>query len=196
MTTGCLCTEGDRAHTAAIGGVEGRGAGRAPSSRRGCGSCSARVGTRRSRRCGPTARRGSRASSSRMVSSGSGRCRARKGADLRRDPRFALRGPAFHPQEGKEAGSPGEAKIAGRAVPARPAGEGPAGDLFRADISEVVATRLNREATLLVIESWTPQRGLRVVERECRGTPSKPHVRRRTHCPKRSGDSRGGLTDP
>src|SRR5262249_39953547 len=40
---------------------------------------------------------------------------ARKGADLRRDPRFALHGPAFHPQEGKEAEWPGEAKIAGRA---------------------------------------------------------------------------------
>jgi Pyridoxamine 5'-phosphate oxidase len=95
---------------------------------------------------------------------------ARKGADLRRDPRFALHGPTFHPQEGQEAGWPGEAKIAGRAVLARPGGEGPGegpgGDLFLADISEVVATALNPEATLLVIESWTPQRGRRVVERE------------------------------
>jgi hypothetical protein len=91
---------------------------------------------------------------------------ARKGADLRRDPRFALHGPAFHPQEGKEAEWPGEAKIAGRAVLAGPIGEGPAGDQFVADISEVVITRLNPEATLLVIESWTPQRGLRAVERE------------------------------
>src|SRR5262252_7742995 len=91
---------------------------------------------------------------------------ARKGADLRRDPRFALHGPAFHPQDGKEAEWPGEAKIAGRAVPAGPIGEGPAGDLFLADISEVVITRLNPAATLLVIESWTPHGGLRVVERE------------------------------
>jgi hypothetical protein len=35
-----------------------------------------------------------------------------------------------------------------------------------ADISEVVTIRLNPEATLLLIESWTPQRGLRLVERE------------------------------
>ena len=97
---------------------------------------------------------------------------ARKGADLRRDPRFALHGPTFHPQEGNEAEWPGEAKIAGRAVPAGPADagtdgdEGTEGDLFLADISEVVTTRLNPAATLLVIESWTPQRGLRVVERE------------------------------
>jgi len=91
---------------------------------------------------------------------------ARKDADLRRDPRFALHGPAFHPQEGKEAEWPGEAKIAGRAVLADPIGDGPAEGLFLADISEVVITRLNPEATLLVIESWTPQRGRRVVERE------------------------------
>ena len=91
---------------------------------------------------------------------------ARKGADLKRDPRFALHGPAAHPQEGNEAAWPGEAKIAGRAVLAGPISEGPAGDLFVADISEVVITRLNPEATLLVIESWTPQRGLRVAERE------------------------------
>jgi hypothetical protein len=91
---------------------------------------------------------------------------ARKGADLRRDPRFALHGPVFHPQDGREAEWPGEAKIAGRAVPAGPIGAGPDGDLFVADISEVVITHLNPEATLLVIESWTPSRGLRVVERE------------------------------
>jgi hypothetical protein len=66
-----------------------------------------------------------------------------------------LHGPAFHPQQGKEAGWPGEAKIAGRAVLAGLIGEGPAGDLFLADISQVVATRLNPGATVLVIESWT-----------------------------------------
>jgi hypothetical protein len=91
---------------------------------------------------------------------------ARKGADLKRDPRFALHGPTSHPQEGKEADWPGEAKIAGRAILVGPIGEGPAGDLFVADISEVVTIRLNPEATLLLIESWTPQRGLRVAERE------------------------------
>ena len=93
---------------------------------------------------------------------------ARKGADLRRDPRFALHGPAFHPVEGKEADWPGEAKIAGRAVPVGDgsAGDGAEADMFRADISEVVVTHLNPAATLLIVESWTPQRGLRVTERE------------------------------
>jgi hypothetical protein len=91
---------------------------------------------------------------------------SRKGADLRRDPRFALHGPTSHPGEGKEAEWLGEAKIAGRAVPAGSGDEGPAGGLYVADIAEVVVTRLNSAATLLMIESWTPQRGLRVVERE------------------------------
>ena len=91
---------------------------------------------------------------------------ARKGADLRRDPRFALHGPVVHPVEGREAEWPGEAKIAGRALPAGPVGDAADGELYRADIELVVITHLNPEATLLVIESWTPDRGLRVVERE------------------------------
>lgn len=93
---------------------------------------------------------------------------ARKGADLRRDPRFALHGPTVHPAEGKENEWPGEAKIAGTAIPAGPVtGDGqPEGELFVADITEVVVTRLNPEATKLVVESWTPARGLRVIERE------------------------------
>lgn len=96
---------------------------------------------------------------------------ARKGADLRRDPRFALHGPTFHPVEGKEAEWSGEAKIAGRAIPAGPVpseegGEVPDGEMFVADIGEVVVTGLNEEATMLVVESWTPDRGLRRVSRE------------------------------
>ena len=96
---------------------------------------------------------------------------ARKGADLERDPRFALHGPTFHPEEGKEGDWPGEAKVAGRtlpvgAVPTDEAGEPPDGQLFVADITEVVITALNADATRLVVESWTPQRGLRRVERD------------------------------
>jgi hypothetical protein len=96
---------------------------------------------------------------------------ARKGADLRRDPRFALHGPTFHPEEGKEREWPGEAKIAGRAVPAGPVRTGetsdqPDGEMFVADITEVVITGLNDDATKLVVESWTPARGFRRVERD------------------------------
>ena len=96
---------------------------------------------------------------------------ARKLADLERDPRFALHGPTFHPEEGKEGEWPGEAKITGRAIPEGPGttdggSEQPEGQLFAADITEVVITGLNPEATRLVVESWTPERGRRRVERD------------------------------
>jgi len=91
---------------------------------------------------------------------------ARKGADLRRDPRFALHSSTVDPVEGSEADWPGEAKISGRAVFDGPLSEGPDGDRFQADIAEVVLTHLNEEATLLVIEWWTPAQGLRRVDRE------------------------------
>lgn len=95
---------------------------------------------------------------------------ARKGADLERDPRFALHGPTFHPEEGKESDWPGEAKIAGRAIPAGPlttdeTSDQADGEMFVADIMEVVITRLNAEATRLVVELWTPELGRRSVER-------------------------------
>jgi hypothetical protein len=95
---------------------------------------------------------------------------ARKGADLRRDPRLALHGPTFHPVEGQEGEWPGEAKVTGRALPAGHVGgedgDAASGDLFHVDISEVVITRLNDEATRLVVEWWTPEGGLRHVERD------------------------------
>ena len=91
---------------------------------------------------------------------------ARKGADLRRDSRFALHSATVDPVEGAEAQWPGEAKISGRAVAAGPVTEGPDGDRFHADIAEVVHTHLNEAATMLVVEWWTPARGLRRIERE------------------------------
>ena len=91
---------------------------------------------------------------------------ARKGADLRRDPRFALHSATIDPIEGSEAEWPGEGKISGRAIAAGALGEGAAGDRFHADIVEVVHTHLNEAATMLVVEWWTPTHGLRRVERE------------------------------
>jgi hypothetical protein len=91
---------------------------------------------------------------------------ARKGADLGRDPRFALHSATIDPVEGAEAQWPGEAKISGRAIYARPLTEGSDGDRFYADIAEVVHTHLNEKATMLVVEWWTPTRGLRRIERE------------------------------
>jgi hypothetical protein len=96
---------------------------------------------------------------------------ARKGADLERDARFALHGPTFHPEEGKEKDWPGEAKIAGRAIRDSPVvtdkvNDEPDGDLFIADISEIVITALNAEGTKLVVESWAPDRGRQRIERD------------------------------
>lgn len=91
--------------------------------------------------------------------------RARKGADLRRDPRFALHSATVDPIEGSEAQWPGEAKISGRALAAGQIGEGSDGDRFRADIAEVVHTHLDEKATMLVVDWWTPAHGLRRIER-------------------------------
>lgn len=91
---------------------------------------------------------------------------ARKGADLLRDPRFALHSATVDPVDGAEAQWPGEAKISGRAIVAGPSTAGPPADRFIADIDEVVHTHLNEAATMLVIEWWTPEDGLRRVERE------------------------------
>jgi pyridoxamine 5'-phosphate oxidase-like protein len=87
---------------------------------------------------------------------------SRKGADLRRDPRFALHSATVDPVKGAEAQWPGEAKISGRAI----AAEGTDSDRFRADISDVVHTHLDPEATKLVVEWWTPARGMQRIERE------------------------------
>jgi pyridoxamine 5'-phosphate oxidase-like protein len=90
---------------------------------------------------------------------------ARKGLDLRRDPRFALHSATVDPVEGSEAQWPGEAKISGRAIAAGPITNGPEGDRFQADIAAVVHTHLNTEATMLVVEWWTPTQGRRRIER-------------------------------
>lgn len=91
---------------------------------------------------------------------------ARKGDDLRRDPRFALHSATVDPVEGAEAKWPGEAKISGWAVAAGPTTEGADGERFHADIAAVVHTHLDDLATLLVVEWWMPGRGLRRIERE------------------------------
>jgi hypothetical protein len=91
---------------------------------------------------------------------------SRKGADLHRDPRFALHSATVEPVEGSEAAWPGEAKISGRAIAAGPVHTGPDSDRFRADVAVVVHIHLNAEATLLVVDWWTPTRGLQRIERE------------------------------
>ena len=89
---------------------------------------------------------------------------ARKGADLTTGSAVRPAWPDISPargERGRVAGRGEDRRAGGLAGPAEPDG-----GQFVADICEVVITRLNPEATLLVIESWTPQRGLRVTERE------------------------------
>lgn len=92
---------------------------------------------------------------------------SRKLADLHRDQRFALHSATVDPVEDDEGAWPGEAKIAGRAIPEGViTGEGaPAGEMFVADVTEVVFVHLDRAATKLIVEWWTPDGGRRKVER-------------------------------
>ncbi len=93
---------------------------------------------------------------------------ARKARDLQRDPRVAIHSGTIDLELAH-----GDAKIAGRAVEVRDAalwravnGEETLPDesyLFRIDVSEVVLTRV--EGDELVIESWAPARGLRLLRR-------------------------------
>ena len=95
---------------------------------------------------------------------------SRKLADLIRDPRFALHGPTFHPEEGRESEWPGEAKIAGSAIAEAPLGA-PAdhetdGEMFVADVHEVVITSLSADGSKLAVEWWTPEGGRQRIERD------------------------------
>lgn len=81
-----------------------------------------------------------------------------KSADIRRDARLAVHSPTVDTPEDDPASWAGEAKISGRGVeaPGEP-GKGASGR-FRIDVREVVLTRVDGG---LVIESWTPDGGLR-----------------------------------
>lgn len=89
---------------------------------------------------------------------------ARKGADLRRDPRFALHA-APADQSGGDLGE-GDLKVSGRAVWNGPLSGPVAGDGFRVDLTEVAWVGLNDARNRLVVRWWTPSSGLRSVERE------------------------------
>ncbi len=86
-----------------------------------------------------------------------------KAVDLRREPRLAIHGPTEDPPVGNAGAWKGEAKIAGIATEVD---SGTAAHRFLIDIQEAVITRLNDNGDRLVVESWNPVRGYRVVERE------------------------------
>ncbi len=96
---------------------------------------------------------------------------ARKARDLQRDPRFALHSGSDEPADWK-----GDAKLAGIAeevtdadrveeVNGESAPSGPS-HLFRLDLREVSTVGLNDKRNAIVIDVWTPERGVRRIERE------------------------------
>ncbi len=95
---------------------------------------------------------------------------ARKARDLQRDPRFGLHTGSDEPADWK-----GDAKLAGVAeeitdpdqveeVNGDSAPPGPS-HLFRLDLREVSTVGLNDERNAIVIDVWTPERGVRRIER-------------------------------
>jgi hypothetical protein len=86
-----------------------------------------------------------------------------KALDLQRDPRIAIHSPTNDPPAENPAGWKGEAKIAGTATKVD---SGSSAHRFLIDIQEAAITRLNEAGNRLVVESWNPARGYRVLERE------------------------------
>ena len=93
---------------------------------------------------------------------------ARKALDLQRDPRFALHSGSDEPDDWS-----GDAKLAGvveeitdpdrlRAINGE---EHSDSHLFRLDLREVSTVGLDDGRTKLVIDVWTPERGVRRIER-------------------------------
>jgi hypothetical protein len=93
---------------------------------------------------------------------------ARKAHDLQRDPRFALHSGSADPPDWD-----GDAKLAGvveeitdpEHVREINGGEHSSSHLFRLDLREVSTVGLNAERNRLVIRVWTPERGVRTIER-------------------------------
>ena len=94
---------------------------------------------------------------------------ARKARDLQRDPRFALHSGSDEPTEWK-----GDAKLAGvveeitdpQRVREINGGQHSGSHLFRLDLREVSTVGLDDARTQLVIEVWTPERGVRTIKRK------------------------------
>jgi hypothetical protein len=89
-------------------------------------------------------------------------------ADVLRDARVAIHS-ASEDSDGTSSW-PGDAKVAGRLLEVNDPAEmhrmqGQEGSLFRLDIAEVSRTTLGDPADHLLIESWTPARGLRSIKR-------------------------------
>lgn len=91
-----------------------------------------------------------------------------KAADVLRDPRVAIH--SVSEDSDGTSSWPGDAKVAGRLVEVTDEAQmhrmhGQPGHLFRLDFSEVSMTHLGDPADHLLIEAWSPDRGLRRIKR-------------------------------
>ena len=84
---------------------------------------------------------------------------ARKARDLQRDPRFALHSGSDEPSDWK-----GDAKLAG--IAEEVSEPSATSHRFRLDLREVSTVALNEARNAIVIRVWTPDRGVRKIERE------------------------------
>lgn len=91
--------------------------------------------------------------------------RTLRALDLRRDPRVAIHSHSVDPPEDDPSAWPGEAMIAGTAVEIARTDAADHADSFRIDVTQVVVTGIGTPADHLVIESWSPEGGLRRSER-------------------------------
>ena len=85
---------------------------------------------------------------------------ARKARDLQRDPRFALHSGSDEPSAWS-----GDAKLAGVAEEIQDPGNGEPSHRFRLDLREVSTVGLDDARKHLVIDVWTPDRGVRTIKR-------------------------------
>jgi hypothetical protein len=91
---------------------------------------------------------------------------SRKQADVGRDGRVALQALSDDPPADDQASWRGDAKLSGTVTELAPRDDDePPGPRFGLDITEAVLTHLNEAADLLVVESWHPARGTRVISR-------------------------------
>jgi hypothetical protein len=85
---------------------------------------------------------------------------ARKARDLQRDPRFALHSGSDEPSSWK-----GDAKLAGVAEEITDPGNGEPSHRFRLNLREVSTVGLDDARKHLVIDIWTPEKGVRKIKR-------------------------------
>jgi hypothetical protein len=85
---------------------------------------------------------------------------ARKAQDLLRDPRYALHSASADPPAWT-----GDAKVAGTVEASVREGDDGPSHRFRLDIAEASTVAVDEAAKLLIITVWTPEGGVRRIER-------------------------------